>query len=42
MNERTYYRADSVVFLKTKEAFGGLSNMAGDFPLCELHPHSHI
>ena len=34
MNERTYYRADSVVFLKTKEAFGGLSNMAGDFPLC--------
>ena len=31
---RTYYRADSVVFLKTKEAFGGLSNMAGGFPLC--------
>ena len=30
---RTYDRADSVVFLKTKEAFGGLSNMAGGFPL---------
>lgn len=31
---RIYDRADSVVFLKTKEAFGGLSNMAGGFPLC--------
>ena len=31
---RRYQRADSVVFLKTKEAFGGLSNMAGGFPLC--------
>ncbi len=31
---RTYNRADSIVFLKTKEAFGGLSNMAGGFPLC--------
>ena len=30
---RTYYRPDSIVFLKTKEAFGGLSNMAGGFPL---------
>lgn len=30
---RIYDRADSVVFLKTKEAFGGLSNMAGGFPL---------
>jgi type I restriction enzyme S subunit len=30
---RTYERAASVVFLKTKEAFGGLSNMAGGFPL---------
>ena len=30
---RTYDRTDSVVFLKTKEAFGGLSNMAGGFPL---------
>lgn len=31
---RTYNRAESIVFLKTREAFGGLSNMAGDFPLC--------
>ena len=31
---RTYYRPDSIVFLKTKEAFGGLSNMAGGFSLC--------
>ena len=30
---RIYERADSVVFLKTKERFGGLSNMAGGFPL---------
>ncbi len=30
---RSYDRANSVVFLKTKEAFGGLSNMAGGFPL---------
>lgn len=30
---RTYDRTDCVVFLKTKEAFGGLSNMAGGFPL---------
>ena len=30
---RTYIRSYSVVFLKTKEAFGGLSNMAGGFPL---------
>jgi type I restriction enzyme S subunit len=30
---RTYNRVSSVVFLKTKEAFGGLSNMAGGFPL---------
>ena len=30
---RTYTRAQSIVFLKTKEAFGGLSNMAGGFPL---------
>ncbi|MEZ5594131.1 MAG: NADAR family protein, partial [Gammaproteobacteria bacterium] len=30
---RTYERASSVVFLKTNEAFGGLSNMAGGFPL---------
>lgn len=31
---RIYDRTDSIVFLKTKEAFGGLSNMAGGFPLC--------
>ncbi len=30
---RTYDRAHSVVFLKTQERFGGLSNMAGGFPL---------
>lgn len=30
---RTYSRAGSVVFLKTKEEFGGLSNMAGGFQL---------
>lgn len=30
---RFYERRSSVVFLKTKEAFGGLSNMAGGYPL---------
>jgi type I restriction enzyme S subunit len=30
---RTYDRQKSVVFLKTQEKFGGLSNMAGGFPL---------
>ena len=30
---RTYERASSVVFLKTDEPFGGLSNMAGGYPL---------
>lgn len=30
---RTYDRDHAVVFLKTKEAFGGLSNMASGFPL---------
>lgn len=30
---RTYTRAHSVVFLKTTEPYGGLSNMAGGFPL---------
>jgi type I restriction enzyme S subunit len=30
---RTYRRAECVVFLKTKEAFGGLSNMAGGYGL---------
>jgi type I restriction enzyme, S subunit len=29
----TYIRSQSVVFCKTKEAFGGLSNMAGGFEL---------
>jgi putative DNA methylase len=30
---RTYERSTAVVFLKTKESFGGLSNMAGGYPL---------
>lgn len=30
---RTYERADCVVFHKTKDEFGGLSNMAGGYPL---------
>lgn len=30
---RQYLRSSSVVFLKTKESFGGLSNMAGGFPI---------
>jgi type I restriction enzyme, S subunit len=30
---RTYTRRESVVFSKTKEAFGGLSNMAAGFPI---------
>jgi ribA/ribD-fused uncharacterized protein len=30
---RTYSRADCVVFRKTKEDYGGLSNMASGFPL---------
>ena len=30
---RTYRRVASAVFLKTKEKYGGLSNMAGGFPL---------
>jgi type I restriction enzyme, S subunit len=30
---RTYDRLNSVVFLKTGEPFGGLSNMAGGYPL---------
>jgi len=32
-NERIYNRQQSIVFLKTKERFGGLSNMAGGYPL---------
>ena len=31
--ERTYVAADCAVFLKTKERFGGLSNMAGGYPI---------
>ena len=30
---RTYPRANSIVFLKTNEVFGGLSNMASGFPV---------
>lgn len=30
---RTYYRHEAIVFHKTNEAFGGLSNMAPGFPL---------
>ena len=30
---RSYRRSESAVFLKTKEKHGGLSNMAGGFPL---------
>ena len=32
-NLRKYDRVSSVVFFKTKEQFGGLSNMAGGYPL---------
>ena len=32
-NERIYNRQESIVFLKTKERFGGFSNMAGGYPL---------
>ena len=31
---RTYDHSSSVVFLKTREAYGGLSNMCAGFPLC--------
>ena len=30
---REYHRGESAVFLRTKERYGGLSNMAGGFPL---------
>jgi len=30
---RTYSRKESIVFLKTNEPFGGLSNMAGGYPI---------
>jgi ribA/ribD-fused uncharacterized protein len=32
-SERTYRREDCVVFYRTREAFGGLSNMAAGYPL---------
>lgn len=32
-NLRTYHRAEVVVVYKTRESFGGLSNMAAGFPL---------
>lgn len=31
---RVYPRATSIIFRKTNEAFGGLSNMANGFPVC--------
>jgi type I restriction enzyme, S subunit len=31
---RTYPRQGAIVFRKTNEPFGGLSNMAGGYPLC--------
>jgi type I restriction enzyme S subunit len=30
---KTYHRGESAIFLKTNEQFGGLSNMAGGYPL---------
>jgi type I restriction enzyme, S subunit len=33
VNFRTYFRKEAIVFRKTKEEFGGLSNMAAGFPL---------
>lgn len=33
LGTREYERSSAVVFLRTKEAFGGLSNMASGFPL---------
>lgn len=33
IDQDTYVRAKSVVFLKTKEKYGGLSNMRAGFPL---------
>lgn len=31
---RTYERSSSIVFLKTQEQYGGLSNMAAGYPIC--------
>ena len=33
IESREYTRANAAAFLKTKEEFGGLSNMAAGFPL---------
>lgn len=33
-NTRVYSRSQCVVFFRTKDAYGGLSNMAGGYPLC--------
>jgi len=33
LQKRVYDRRGSIIFLKTKEKFGGLSNMAGGFPI---------
>ena len=33
LDVRKYYRNESIVFRKTKEEFGGLSNMASGFPI---------
>lgn len=33
-NVRCYIQSECIAFLKTKEAFGGLSNMASGYPLC--------
>jgi type I restriction enzyme S subunit len=38
---RTYKRSQSAVFFRTKEAFGGLSNMASGFPLRVNGVHIH-
>lgn len=40
---RKYRRQESIVFLKTREAFGGLSNMAGGVSTeCQQRLHTHI
>lgn len=38
LETRTYLPGEAIVFRKTKEAFGGLSNMAGGFPI-EISGH---
>lgn len=39
---RTYERVQSVVFLKTKDVFGGLSNMATEDIFSQRYKNSHI